>query len=52
MTNRHEPLNRMGRALALYFRLNADRMKYTPLSHHGRRAAQLMPRIRARYCQE
>jgi hypothetical protein len=37
------------RALALYFRLNADAMNYTPRSHRGQRAARLMPLIRARY---
>ena len=39
----------IGRALRLYFRLNADAMNYTPGSFRGRRAARLMPLIRARY---
>lgn len=37
------------RATALYFRLNADAMNYTPRSHRGMRAARLMPLIRAKY---
>jgi len=37
------------RALFLYFRLNADAMSYTPLSHRGQRAARLMPLIRAKH---
>ena len=35
------------RALMLLLRLNADRMNYTPLSHRGRRAARLIPLLRA-----
>lgn len=35
--------NWLGRALTLFFRLNADLMNYTPLSHRARRAARLMP---------
>lgn len=42
--------NQIGRALRLYFRLNADAMNYTPNSHRGSRAARLMPLIRAKYC--
>jgi hypothetical protein len=38
-----------GKAIRLYFRLNADAMNYTPLSHRGRRAARLMPMILAKY---
>jgi len=37
------------KALMLYFRLNADRMNYTPGSFRGRRAARLMPLIHAKY---
>ena len=37
------------RALMLYLRLNADAMTYTPLSHRGRRAARLMPRLREKF---
>ena len=39
----------LGRALRLYFRLNADGMLYTPRSHRGLRAARLMPLNRAKY---
>ena len=39
----------IAKALMLYFRLNADRMNYTPLSRRGRRAARLMSLIRAKY---
>jgi hypothetical protein len=34
-----------GRALRLFFRLNADMMLYTPMSHRARRASRLMPRL-------
>jgi hypothetical protein len=37
----------LGRALRLYFRLNADATNYTPRSHRGQRSAQLMPRLRS-----
>jgi len=37
------------KALMLYFKLNADAMNYTLLSHRGQRAARLMPLIRAKY---
>jgi hypothetical protein len=37
--------NWIGRALLLFFRLNADSINYTPRSHRGRRAARLMPRM-------
>lgn len=37
------------KALMLFFKLNADSMNYTPLSHRGRRASRLMPLIRAKY---
>lgn len=37
------------KALMLYFKLNADAMNYTPLSHRGTRAAKLMPLIKAKY---
>lgn len=30
------------RAVMLYFRLNADALLYTPLSHRGSRAARLL----------
>lgn len=40
---------RIAKALMLFLKLNADAMHYTPLSHRGRRAAHLMPLIRARY---
>jgi hypothetical protein len=42
----------VAKALMLYFRLNADRMNYTPRSHRGRRASRLMPLIRAKYLRE
>lgn len=35
------------RALMLLLRLNADAMNYTGRSHRGRRAAHLMPKLRA-----
>jgi hypothetical protein len=35
----------LGRALLLFFRLNADLMNYTPLSHKAQRAARIMPRL-------
>ena len=37
------------KALLLFFKLNADAINYTPLSHRGMRAARLMPLIRAKY---
>ena len=37
------------KALMLFFKLNADSMLYTPLSHRGMRAARLMPLIRAKH---
>jgi hypothetical protein len=33
-------------ALMLALRLRADSILYTPLSHDGRRAAQLLPKLR------
>ena len=42
----------MPHALHLYFRLNADAMNYTPGSHRGKRAAKLMPLIKAKYFPE
>lgn len=37
--------NWSGRALRLFFRLNADLLNYTPRSFRARRAARLMPRL-------
>lgn len=39
--------NDKGRLIALFFRLNADAMNYTPRSHRGARAARLLPLLRA-----
>jgi hypothetical protein len=41
--------NTTGRALRLYFRLNADAINYTPRSFRGLRAARLIPLILAKY---
>jgi hypothetical protein len=37
--------NWLGRAMNLFFRLNADMLNYTPLSHRAQRAARIMPRL-------
>lgn len=34
-----------GRALRLFFRLNADLMNYTPLSFRAKRASRIMVRL-------
>jgi hypothetical protein len=41
----HRSVTDAGRALRLFFRLNADLINYTPLSHRARRAARILPRL-------
>ena len=42
-------MDKRTKALMLFLRLNQQAMLYTELSHFGRRAARLMPAIRAKY---